>query len=706
MKTRLPLAAAVLSALALAGCDGKTERIVTPPATPPAWLDLSHLDPSLADRCDLTLAEYCLFPFPNNHFTRPDPDSQTGLRVDLHPDSMPVSAAGKAIDPSEWNRNDGFSPGSVLLARVPDLDLAATGAVRITDIARSRDADAPILLIDADSGERQLIWAELDAQAGSDAERSLMVRVARNLIEGRRYIAVLRNLKNAAGEPLDPEPLFRAYRENVDTGIAEFEARRPAMEALFADLARHGIDRDDIYLAWDFTVASQANLTGRLLHIRDQAFSLLGGGAPSFTATIDDPPAAPAFSRTISGSFEVPNFLDSADGGPGSRFHYDSDAADALPAQLTPGATLTARYRCQISPSTVSDFGDPNAVTTPARAALYGHGLFGEGPGGEFRGGAVQAMQSEHNVMFCATDWIGMSNADAASIVPLLLQDLSLMPAMPDRTQQGFVNAMFLAELINHPDGFASHPAFRGPDGELVFVPGDVAYDGNSQGGILGGALVATAPNIHRGVLGVPGANYSLLLQRYAPFASRFGAAYYPSYPDARDQQLGFALMQMLWDRGENNGYLSHLAGRHLPGTSPDKAVLLHVALGDHQVTQWSAEILARSIGAAIHEPTVSLGEHPDDNPYVDIPLISYPHDGHAIMVWDSGDYDPALGKGTPLPPTDNIGPTVGDDPHESPRNTVAARRQKAAFMWQGGQVIDVCGNDICKSFDYTRPRQ
>jgi|GEM_PF-3328651 len=46
-------------------------------------------------------------------------------------------------------------------------------------------------------------------------------------------------------------------------------------------------------MAWDFTVASTANITGRMLHIRDDAFAQLGdtnladgipqGTAPSFT---------------------------------------------------------------------------------------------------------------------------------------------------------------------------------------------------------------------------------------------------------------------------------------------------------------------------------------------------------------------------------------------------------------------------------------
>lgn len=293
-----------------------------------------------------------------------------------------------------------------------------------------------------------------------------------------------------------------------------------------------------------------------------------------------------------------------------------------------------------------------------------------------------------------------------AGVIHRILADISKLPKQLDRSQQGILNAMFLAELLRHPGGFQSHPAFRhGPEDTLVYEPSEVFYDGNSQGGIIGGALVATAPNIDRGVLGVPGSNYSLLLRRYGPFDQRFGFILYEAYQDDLDRSLTFALMQMLWDRAENNGYLSHLAGNHLPRTPIDKDVLLHVALGDYQVTQWSAEIMARTIGAAIHEPTVRLGEHPDDNPYFGIPQIEqYPYQDHALMMWDSGGVDPDTGNGNPLPPVVNKGPdvSVGTDPHESPRSTVDARAQKSAFMESDGEVINVCGNSPCFSDDYT----
>lgn len=690
-------------------------------------VDLSDFDVESAAYCDHTVLGHCLYPFPNNLFTREDGSTPTGLRIDFDIRAMPVAqpvdmpaspdntrfvpirtTEATPIEPTQWNRNDGFSPGSMLLAHLPGIDLERTGAVRITDIEPSLDPDAPVLVINASTLERQLIWVELDANNTDPAEQALIIRPARNFEEGNRYIAVVRNARDAEGELLPVNELFRAYRDGIDTGEPVFEARREAMEDIFAILEQAGVERGELTLAWDFTIASQQSLTERLLAIRDDAFARLAGASPSFRITeVRDNPAS-GLSRNIKGTFDVPNYLNQTGGGVGATFNYASDDPDALPQTLGEDV-VRAGFRCQI-PLATTDFAQADVQT--ARAAIYGHGLFGESSynisGGEFGSSNVRAMQSEHNIMFCATDWIGMSQEDIlAGNIHQIMADLTGLPRQLDRSQQGLLNFMFLAELMQHPDGFASADEFR-HQGQLVYDPTEVFYDGNSQGGILGGALIATAPNLHRGVLGVPGSNYSLLLRRYGPFEQRFAPVLYAAYPDGLDQSLNFALMQMLWDRAENNGYLSHLAGRHLPNTPADKHVLLHVALGDFQVTQWSAEVMARTIGAAVHEPTARLGESPDSNPLFAIPRIEqYPHHGHGMMIWDSGakvERDGGGWSGNDFPPTINRGPGAdfGNDPHSSPRSTVAARQQKSAFMQRDGAVTDVCGDAPCYSDDYT----
>ncbi len=147
------------------------------------------------------------------------------------------------------------------------------------------------------------------------------------------------------------------------------------------------------------------------------------------------------------------------------------------------------------------------------------------------------------------------------------------MPKVADRTQQGFLNFLFLARLIKDPRGFASDPAFQAGAAHTPVFDGTVFYDGNSQGGILGGAVTAVSTEWTRAVLGVPAMNYSTLLQRSSDFTT-YALILNPAYPDELDRIIGFPLLQMLWDRAEADGYAEHMTYNPYPGT-PRHQVLM-----------------------------------------------------------------------------------------------------------------------------------
>jgi len=197
---------------------------------------------------------------------------------------------------------------------------------------------------------------------------------------------------------------------------------------------------------------------------------------------------------------------------------------------------------------------------------------------------------------------------------------------------------------------------------------------------------MAIAQDITRGVLGVPGMNYSLLLTRSVDFAG-----YQPfldtNYPNTLHRPLLLSLIQMLWDRSDPNGYAHHMTTDPLPNT-PQHHVLLHEAFGDHQVSNVATEIEARTIGASQHSPALGAGRSYEVTPLYGIPAIaSYPFNGSAIVVWDSG---------TPTPPTTNTPNTGGSDPHSKPRSNVDARTQKSEFLKTTGAVVDVCSGMPC----------
>ncbi len=666
--------------------------------------------PTLA--CDTLDTAKCLLPFPNDVFTRPDAGTDTGRRVALDPGSTPASSlTGQHVDPTAWNRADGFSPGSPVLTYVPGLDLHQTWGTtgeahsavgpnqlgyfdyrdQIADIPRYQAPDAPIVILDADTGRRYPFWSELD-QHGAPGDRLLVLRPAVNFLEGHRYIVALRHLKDANGDEIRPTQAFTAYRDGTAT-----DARAAHMDALFGSLASAGIARQDLYLAWDFTVASRRSLTEQVLHIRDDAFAQLGdtdladlrvqGRAPAFTVdhveTLD--PAQEGTVRRVSGTVTVPNYLDHTDGRSGSLFN-DPDG-DGLPDQ---NGTLQAPFVCDLPAAAV-------AGRAPATPLLYGHGLLGSP--NEVNGGSGREMRLR-GFATCATPWIGMASDDQRTVGGLMY-DISGTPlttpggvgfeTVAERSQQGFLDFMYLGRAMVHPDGFASDPAFRVQRGNGTSTPAirtarlggtsPLVYDGNSQGAIMGGAYMALTPDARRGVLGVAGMNYSTLLNRSVDWEANplLAGTLYRAYPDPKDQQLVFVLLQMLWDRAEADGYAQHMTTDPLPDT-PAHEVLMHVAFGDHQVANISAEVEARTIGARLMTPALTDHEHWEKNPYY-VPTATYPHRGSAMVYWDSGNA---------APPNANIPASYGADPHEDPRREPGGAYQKARFLTQG-IVVDVC---------------
>lgn len=695
----LPLALAVL-----ASCSDGSGNIDLIPSP------LSIETPN-ADRCEILDSNNCMFPWPSSAFTVADASTATGRRVNLPTASMPANKQGVHVDTAEFNRNDGFSPSQVILAQVPGVDLDQSGVPRIGDLSRSLEADSPVVVIRASTGEKHLVFAELDANTDDPAEQAFIIRPMVQFERGERYIVALRKLRDAQGALLEAPAVFRALRDNTITDNAAIEARRASMEDIFALLEEAGIPREELYLAWDFNIASVENITERVLHIRDEAFAELGATAPSYSVKeiTDFKPCGDdgcqdgedeQIAREVSGTFLVPSFLNTQDGGPGSGYFYDQPD-DGLPDRLGGDNLFEARFVCRIPRSVAEDFhAPPKAV---ARPSLYGHGLLGSVD--EVRGGTgdnVDIMADSQRMMFCATDWTGFSSEDVGYAIATL-QDLSLLGPFIDRQQQGLLNFMFLARLLKHDAGLRGNAAFQAA-GVPVFDNRTVYFDSNSQGGILGGALMGLIQDVTRGVLGVPGMAYSFLLQRSVDFEQYHlflsGSGTGPDgggYPSVKDQGFLLSLAQMLWDRADGSGYAYHIQSHLLPNT-PAHAVLLQVAYGDHQVSMWSAEVMARTIGAYLRTPALEQGRHPDSNPYVALqPVPTGDVTSSVLTIWDNGPVGGgSVHGGTAAPPSTNtppFEPDFGYDPHSLPRKDPLAQAQKSAFLQPDGvgKFVDTC---------------
>ena len=645
--------------------------------------------------CDELDATHCLLPFPSSRFQTPDTTTATKVRVHLPSGQLP-NTSGKTLDVAEWNKNDGFSPGTPMLFSAADIDLVASKATPIGDIGQSlTDASATVLLDDT-TGKRLAHWVEIDSNAPA-GKQLVIIRPAAALPEGHRVIIGVRHLVDHAGTAIAPSVAFAAYRDNLTTALPGVESRRPEMEGIFAKLGAVGVTRSSLYLAWDFTVASEQSLATPMLTMRDDAFHRLGDAAPKYTAdpviTTDLPTGT---ARRLTGTFSVPLYLTDS-GKSGSRLHLD--ATTGLPTYV--GTDYQANFTCQI-PQVALDAAGGKA----ARPVVYGHGLLGSA--GEAENGQVAKIASTNNMVYCATNWIGMSEDDVGNAAKIL-GDLSYFPSLPERSLQGILDALFLGRLMLRPDGLAKDPAFQNASGTTILDTTEVYFDGNSQGGIMGGAATAVAPDWHRAVLGVPGMDYALLLSRSVDF-NEYLAVLRGAYPDPIEQQLIYPILNMLWDRAETNGYAQHLTANPYPGTK-EHQVVLDVAFGDHQVSQYAAEMEARTIGAKLRTPALANGRAPDAKPFYGLePITSFPYSGAALVYHDSGSLAPPPGNVTPqLSPgylaecsklsKDQVEHSIPcHDPHEDPRRAPDTIKQKDLFFRPDGKINDTCDAKPCQS--------
>lgn len=691
------------------GCTARTIRVRAGKAKSQVEMNrtlgkcrLPSIDMANAEKCDFIsspVSAPCMVPFPDDYYTVENPASETGRQINFQTEAMPSNAYSQQIEAGPYNASNGFSQGATILVKVPGIesvgDVSAMGGTPIGHIGHYTVKSAPVVVIDAVTGQRQPIWTEIDSNAKEPSKRLLEIHPAVNFESGHRYIVALRNLKNAAGKKLEAPAAFRYYRDEVPTKQGRINARRQHFKGIFSKLKKAGIRRESLYLAWDFTVATDMNNARRVLTMRDNAFAQLGdtsladgipqGVSPSFK--VESESAETGFKR-VKGTVDVPCFL-FPDCGHGGTFQLGAGEA---PKQ---NGTWAANFDCIIPDS---------AQTAAARPSLYGHGLFGEAA--EVGSAPQKALAEKHNIVMCATDEIGMSKEDEGPTLGIL-NNLSGFSKLADRVQQGLLDELYLGRAMISSTGFSTDPAFQNGSAESVINTARLYYNGNSQGGIEGGALTAISPDFTRASLGVPAMNYSVLLPRSVDFDA-FADHLYPAYPEETIRPLALDLIQMLWDRGEPNGYAHRMTTNPLPNTPPHQ-VVMNVALGDHQVTDYQADVEARTIGASAHSPGLYNGRWPNTDYLWNVPAItSYPFTGSAIYYWDIGPIRPGTTAGTTIgvepPPYENIPNRLGEDPHGAPRAAAAEQQLVSDFFNGAIQATDTCGNGPCYAGTFTGP--
>ncbi len=157
---------------------------------------------------------------------------------------MPSNTKGVRVSVAEYDRNDGFSPGSAMIVHVPGLDNAQaftrTNPVGLLNMKAAFNKSQPIVVIDEATGKRQLIYSELDANAPTPQATNLMVVPGKALTDGHTYIVAMRDLKDSAGNVIKAPSWFEKLRDGKPLPANE-KAQAGRYQRIFAALKKAGI---------------------------------------------------------------------------------------------------------------------------------------------------------------------------------------------------------------------------------------------------------------------------------------------------------------------------------------------------------------------------------------------------------------------------------------------------------------------------------
>ncbi|MCO4747776.1 MAG: hypothetical protein KC912_23475 [Proteobacteria bacterium] len=607
--------------------------------------------------CDPLDPSICALPWPSSYFLE-EAESATGYQVAFGEESLPENRDNVQTRPDYINEKDGFSTTGSALVWFDDLSL--DGFVLHTDLDDSLADDAKTILLNAETGELHPHYVEQDISAEDESERLLMIRPATPLEYGTRYIVGIRNAEKTAGGPVDVSEAFAALRDDEKTTDGDVEIRREHFEEnVFAPLETAGWARSDLQLAWDFVTVSRDNSLGKMDWIGADVLDFMGDDGPVYTITdssTGDCDNGADIGLTLEGLMTVPLYTLED----GVRTFLTRDE-DGMPFR---NGTTDKEFLVRVPCSVLS--GDQ-----PAMVMQYGHGLLGSM--GEARTGWLSDFANREGFIVVATDWTGMSEEDAPYIALMIVDDVSNFSEIPERSHQGFAEFAALTRLVK--TGLVDEPQLQGTSGSLI-DPNEVTYYGNSQGAILGAAFMAQSTEITRGVLGVGGGPYEILLTRSHDF-DPFFLLFKEKFTDHRDITLLISMMQALWDPAEGAGWLADLGG-DAPEGIPAKQLLMQVGIHDSQVATLGGQFEARAIGASLVAPAT--------RPVWGLEEAAPGFSGSAYVEFKYND--------VPDEPIDNTPPDGDYDVHECPRREPAGQQQIIDFLRTG--VVNQYCDGIC----------
>ena len=452
--------------------------------------------------CDRLDDAACLLPFPNDAFTRKDRHTATGLRLALGPKQTPRNADGVAHRPDRPQPHGRLQPG----LRHPHARSPAwrrPGRWRARTRSGSPGWRAYARRVRAGAAPRRAHRASA-SRSGSSSTATPRTRATACSRSTRRATSPRAAATSSCCAASGPPRAAASRPGGASPRCATASCARARYDRIFRTLKKAEVRRGPgLFLTWDFTVASRALAVGahaphprrRLRRSSATATSATAScraRAPRFTlgeASLngDDAKYRARWGKVLEGTIEVPCYLDQPGCAPGARFNLGRGRPARPAAGQRPRGALLLR-RAAHGDRRTRRRGCPSTATACSAATARSSRTPTSPPWPR----STTSSSARRRGRACRT----RTSRNAVSV----LQDLGRMPTIADRLQQGMLDALYLGRLMIHPQGLAANPLLQQARRGRSCRTGHLYYDGNSQGGIMGGALTAVAPDFTRAV--------------------------------------------------------------------------------------------------------------------------------------------------------------------------------------------------------------
>ena len=514
----------------------------------------------------------CLLPWPSSAHLAPDAATATGVRLHVEATSLPVDD-----DPRSLALADGFS-------RVSPLAIGFAGPIT-PPAGVSSEGPVRLLLAQHDHARRgESVPLRLSSIPGEDpaTETLLLGYPARPLEPGADYVAVvLDDLTLDDGARITPTRQTQVALGLVPAASqseADLRGYHAPTRKLLADA---GIDPARVLRVFDFTTRSGDDATKRLTAMRKAEIEAVAKGG--ITVEIDSVVYAPnpAVAAIVRGRLVgLPSFLEE-----------DLDLSLDAAGDVVPSGTHEAPFR----------------VMVPAGSGDYRFVMFGHGMGGDVDDSSFDQELGQNGVGKVGMRFDGWTGDDVIETFVGLNRmaeathrsTARLLQALADGAAIQHAMGTILGELLAGPtfDGGANPLIGRKPDGSIP------VWAGGSLGGTLGLVYASADPDMHHGVLNVPGAGWTHFIPGSNVYSTVRGLLR-TTYGGNLDVGYALALSQSNWDEVDGAIWADQMP-------EEPTAYLIQESIGDPILPNEGTALLSVAVGAgqvgAVLRPTAGI---------------------------------------------------------------------------------------------------